>query len=549
MSRMSPFARSRPGDGASGTPNAIVGAARRVHLDRKEEVSYLRDRGVDQQQKLAWKYYDTIPEVKSAYNYYASVASRVRLFAAYQDVSEDSPSPSGAVGGVDRDLVTAARYEMAKLGTGPGGMPGLVRSMVLNMLVPGEGYLVGVNGTWRFRSTSELQFAGEGKEAKVKLLTSRTRPNHGQMLPDDAFVARIWRAHPEFSDDPDSALYGLFDDCSDLLLTNRLIRASIRSRMSAGLLYVPDELRFERSSDPSGVDVDPDTDPFEEELTLALTDPIGDSDSPAEIVPLIIRGPYEFKDGIIHIELGRTFDPALIERYKQHLERILNGLELPADLVTSLHNVRYSNAQALMEDFLKAYIEPMIVWICEALTTIFLRPKLLARGFDKDAVNKISVWYDPSEVVTRPDRSDAADNGYERMLISGRTWRETHGFSELDAPKSEEIVQRVGLTGQIPPENMIEVMRALAPELIARIEELSDKKFAAPEIEGQPGVQVPGDGPGPKAVQPGTPAPPRSSTGITVTTNPTQPPEGTLPPREAALRVLGEFLSIEEARS
>lgn len=535
MSRMAVFGRTRPTD-PSGIPNAIVGSARRIHLDRSDEVAYLRERNVDQNQKLAWKYYDSVTEIKSAYNYYASVASRVRLFAGFVAQTADSPVPIGAPGDIDRDLVTAARYELDKLGTGPGGMPGLIRAIVLNLLVPGEGYLVGANGSWSIRSTSELRFEQDGR---VKLITSRRSPNHGTYLPSDAFIARIWRSHPEFSDDADSALYGLFEDCSDLLLTSRMIRASIRSKLSAGLLYVADELRFQRSIDPAGDNVDPDVDAFEEELTLSLTDPVGDTDSPAEIIPLIIRGPAEFAEkGIVPIELGRQFDPQLIERYKQHLERILNGLEIPADLITSLHNVRYSNAQALMEDFLKAYIEPMIVWVCEALTTVYLRPKLLARDFAKDDVKRVSVWYDASEVVTRPDRSDAADNGYERMLISGRTWRDVHGFSELDAPKAAEIVQRIGVTGQIPPQNMIDVLRAMAPELIQRIEELSGKPFEAPVKPGAaPATINPGSAPGPKPVSPVSPAPPQPSTGITIETNPVQPPEGPLPPREGSLQV------------
>lgn len=535
-------------------PNAIVGAARRIHLDRKDEVTHLRERSVDQQQQLAWKYYRRVPEVRSAYNYYSSVASRVRLFGGWSSEDADAPVPIGGAGGVDRDLVTATRYEMEKLGTGPGGMPGLIRSMVLNMLVPGEGFLVGVNGTYRFRSTSEIKFedigGSDGKvESRVKLCTSRHNPNRGTYLDKGAFIARVWRNDPEFSEDPDSALYGLFDDCEDLLLTGRLIRASIRSKLAAGILLVADELRFQRSSDPDGTTADPDTDPFEEELIMALTDPIGDTDSPSEIMPLIGRVPSEFIEGdkgMKLISLGREFDPQLIERYKQLLQRVLNGLEIPADLVTSLHNVRYSNSQALMEDFLKSYIEPMIVWICEALTTVYLRPKLIARGFDKDQVSRISVWYDPSPVVTRPDRSDAADNGYERMLVSGRTWREAHGFTELDKPSNVELVQRIGLTGQMPPENMIDILRGLAPDLIQRIEQLSGKKFAAP-VAGPGGreAQVPGAPPGPKPIAAGTPAPPRTSTNITVETNPTQPPEGSLPTREAALIAIGEFLSRE----
>jgi hypothetical protein len=158
--------------------------------------------------------------------------------------------------------VVGARAELDKLNRGRGGQPNLIRQFVLNLLVPGECYLVGIGNTWSIRSTSELVFQDSEDPAKrIRLVTSRTKlRNDYTYLPADAFVARIWRTHPQFSDDSDSALMGLLEDCSELLLTSRLIRASGKSRLNAGLLYVADELRFQRATDPSSSDApQPDT--------------------------------------------------------------------------------------------------------------------------------------------------------------------------------------------------------------------------------------------------------------------------------------------------
>jgi hypothetical protein len=109
-----------------------------VHIDRREEVQALRERGIDERQMLAWRYYDLIGEVKSAYNYFAAVGSRIRFFAAYQPEGSTTPAPIGDIGNLDRSLVTAARYELAKLNNGRGGQPSFVRAMMLNLLVAGS---------------------------------------------------------------------------------------------------------------------------------------------------------------------------------------------------------------------------------------------------------------------------------------------------------------------------------------------------------------------------------------------------------------------------
>src|SRR5438309_5054086 len=102
---MSPMARTRR-QADEATPNAIVGAARRVHIDRREEVQALRERGIDERQMLAWRYYDLIGEVKAAYNYFSSVGSRMRFYAAYTPEGSDTAADIGDVGNVDRSLVT-----------------------------------------------------------------------------------------------------------------------------------------------------------------------------------------------------------------------------------------------------------------------------------------------------------------------------------------------------------------------------------------------------------------------------------------------------------
>lgn len=529
------------------TPNAIVGAARRVNLDRGDEVERLHQRSTSTWQNLAWRYYDEIGEVKFAFNYFSSVASRVRLHVGYQDEASDTPVPIGEVGGISRSLVTAARHELSKLSSGRGGQPNLIRSLVLNLLVPGEAYLVGAHDSWAIRSTSELRFEGKNR---IRLVLSRDQRGRSQnYLPESAFVARVWRTHPEYSDDADSSLKGVRSDCSELLLLSRIIRASARSRLNAGLLYVADELRFRRSVDVgTTTEPQPDVDPFEEELMLALTEPVGETDSPSEVVPMLVRGPAEYAEsGVKHVSLSRGFDENDVKRYDQTLQRILNGLDIPKDIVTGLAGVRYSNAREITQDMYRAHVEPMVLLICEALTTAFLRPKLLQRGYDSSQVNRVHVWYDPSEVLVKPDRSEDADKGYARMLVSGSAWRRAHGFSDGDAPADEELVRRIALGGSVAPSTTLDFLRVVAPDMVADAERLAREAFGRPASD-----TTPSNGNGQSPTPPFPPASEPIGTG-NVPRPETEPPEGSLPPRDdtaaQTAQVIAALSSLTAART
>jgi hypothetical protein len=526
-------------------PNAIVGAARRIHLDRRDEVERLRERATAVWQRVAWRHYDTIGAIKYGFGYFAAVSSRIRLYVGYQDEASDAPVPIGNMNDISRSFVTASRYELRKLSRGRGGQPNLIRSLILNILVPGEAFLVGVNDAWEVRSTSELRFEADDR---VRLVLSRyERSQVGAYLPKDAFVARIWRTHPEYSDDADSSMKGVQEDCAELLLLSRMMRASARSRLNAGLMYVADELRFQRSSDIARTEPQPNIDPFEEELTLALTEPVGETDSPSEIVPMIVRGPYEFaKDGIQTIDLSRSFDEVVVKRYDQLFNYVLQGLDLPKDIVTGFENVRYSNAREITTDMYRAHVEPAILLVCEALTTVFLRPRLIARGYDPELVDRVNVWYDASGVLVKPDRSDDADEGYKQMLVSGDTWRRAHGFGPADAPTDEEIARRIALSGTVAPSTVSDFVRLIAPELSKKADELAQESLgdsgtggSSSNTSGQDIVSQDTSG--------GMPAPASPEQPSTPPIPGNEPPNGTQPPRDGVLSLLDTIRVITGA--
>jgi hypothetical protein len=262
-------------------------------------------------------------------------------------------------------------------------------------------------------------------------------------------------------------------------------------------------------------------DDFEDQLIDAMTTPIKDEDSASAVVPLIIRGPADLGDKIKQFKFERSFDPALAQRADRVLERIMQGLDVPKDIVTGLANVKYSNATQIDESLYKAHIEPLMLLIADALTIVYLRPYLISLGYSESEVNRIVIWYDPSQVTTRNDRAADADAGFNNLAVSYDTWRRAHGFSDNDAPSPMELALRLVITkGAITPELTEAMLAAVAPEVMDKVRGIAQQNSVAPvppEIQqlltgGQPPA-APAE-PGAEPAAPAAPAPAAAPPGL-----------------------------------
>jgi hypothetical protein len=489
------------------TPRTLTAAAAQIKINDKGEFEQFRIRrsaGSSAWQAEAWEYYDAIGEIKYAFNLVASVVSRIRIYAAVVDDPSETPISVRQSELVDDRLGAAAERALARLNSAYGGQAGLLRDAALNLSVAGECYLVQMPArpaynlpeSWDIRSVDEVTTDPRGGFNVIGRREQSTTTQGGidknSKLGKNAFVGRMWRSHPRFSDEADSSLRGLLDLCAELLLLNRTFRATARSRLNAGALYLPDGLSVASQGDgdfpyDSEDGIGPNftaeeaEDEFEEQLMDAMTTPIRDEESASAVVPLIIRGPAELGDKIKQFKFERSFDPALAERSDRVLERILQGLDVPKDVVTGLANVKYSNAMQIDESLYKAHIEPLMLLIADALTVVYLRPYLIANGFEETQVNKIVVWYDPSAIATRNDRATDADAGFDRMAVSANTWRRAHGFSDADAPTPKELsIRLLQERGVFTPEFTEAMLSALAPEVINTVRSQQQQSSVAP---------------------------------------------------------------------
>lgn len=475
------------------SPRPITAAAAQVDLKDKTQVQSLKNRRAeDKWQDEAWEYYDLVGEVGFAARLIASVTSRVRLFPAFIEDEENEPIHVRKAE-IDDDAKKAASDALRLLGTGNGGVAGLLRDAAMNLFITGECYLVQQPGssfsktpeTWQIRSVDEVIYAG-GRDAAVAIRGRRSAKTDQMVkLPKNAFVGRIWRMHPRFSDEADSSIRSQLELLDELLLLNKGSRKTIKSRLNAGILYIPDELDniaqsdgdIDGSEDTYAENSDDNSSTIEEELILAATTPISDEGSASAVVPLVMRGPAEFADKIKHITFEQSFDEHHSARQDKVLNRILAGLDIPKEVVAGISDSKYANAMVIEESLYKAHVEPLILLIVDALTVVFLRPVLRAMGFDEDLIQRVVVWYDPSPITTKPSKSEQATLGYDKKILSASAWRRENGFSESDAPSEQELGGRVAIDRGLLSEPVTEALfRLILPTVMQQVREIATEQ-------------------------------------------------------------------------
>lgn len=492
---MAPLPWRRRATPELGSPaNSVVASARRIDpTDKRAAAPPKRAQWQDQ----AWMIYDAVGEVKFATNFVANILSRCRLYVATLPEPDASPvevtdPKAGALPGA---MAIEASAILDRLNNAEGGISELLRAFALNMEVPGELWLYGLDAAdakvdpitqeqlvpardelWCIKSTNELRY----EQGEWKLYTSTE--GQGQAVPEGAYMVRIWQRHPQFSDRADSFLQGVLQECVELLLLSRAIRAAARSRLNAGLLLVPSELSFGPPQPTNdGGDGTDGQDPFSADLVDQMMDPIEEEGDPAGQVPQLVRGKAEFlhPDVFRKVDLSRTVSDVEAKQRMELLARIGQGLNVPPEVITGIGQSNHWSGAQIDRDLFGKHIEPRAVAACDAITTGFLRPFLRELGYTQAECRRVFVWYDESEAVTQPNRTQDAKDAHKAMVLSDEALRKVLAFSENDAPTPEELLARVGLQLGIKDAPITEYLLALLmPKLVGDVEDIRAEQVA-----------------------------------------------------------------------
>lgn len=466
------------------TPRAATASAEIIDLRKRSGSAASMSRN-KAWQEAAWGYYDQVGELKFAFNLISQIVSRALIFpAVIEDSSEvpievkafldDVKQATGAVEAVDGDesqsglQAAAQKADDALRSLTAGSQAEMLRLFALNLSIPGECYLVHDGKKYLVASISELT---PGNPPTLRHSNTINTPDgqNGKQLNKDSYVARVWRSHPRWSAEADSSMLGVLDQVEKVVLFDQVMRTISRSRLGAGIVFIPAGLTPANGKS------------LEEAMIEVTTQPIEDESVAATVTPLLLTGPPDLGEKIKRIDLSRQIDEQMTKLSELAIDRVLAGLDIPKNIVSGLQETRYSNALVIDDSLYKAHIEPLILMICDALTQAYLRPALRRAGVADDIVEKFVVWYNPAAIVTRPDRSQAANEGYDRYLLSGEAWRRARGYSDLDKPSEDELILRLALEKAAVPQDIAAILlESIHPEFFAQ------KRAAGQETSGVP---------------------------------------------------------------
>lgn len=398
----------------------------------------------------AWGYRDMIGELRFGLQFRSRAVSRVKYFAAQVMPEEDEPIPLNTDKGVKvpAALRAAAEEELARLPLDQGyGFLGVLDE---NFGVTGEAWLHGkMDGgeeKWEIHSVDEVRAGSDGR------VSLRPYGNASYDIVDTnrEEMLRMWVPHPRYKILADSPMRSLLNVCEEIVLAGQEMRSASRSRSATnGILLIPDGLTLLNAlkNDTSLVE----DDDFMAELTATLLAPISNEGDPGQVAPAVIQGEAEMLDKVRHIRFERETSGDLLGRIDKGLERLARGLDIPPEVVSGLGQANHWSAWQIDASTYRYHIDPAVRIIADSLTEGFLRPALLARGFTREQVKLVQVWYDAGNITENPNRGQDAKDAYDRGAIGFAALRQALGFNDADAPSDDEVLQMVALKIGIDP--------------------------------------------------------------------------------------------------
>lgn len=310
---------------------------------------------------------------------------------------------------------------------------------------------------WEFLSVEELRLEADGTYARYENgMGARVELKEGT---DDFYVARLHLPSPRYSGLATSQCKRVLPILQEIVTLTMMVDAVAKSRVSANLLFIPDELSFAADPEPQIDDEtdelgDPATPPGDlddddaideddlvDELFDHMTAPLTDPSSAARIVPIVIRGKGEYGQYIQVISLARELDMWAQELRMEALGRLAQGLDAPPEAMRGKGSANHWTAANIDSEFIVKHIQPIGRRIAAFLTTAYLRPMLVAyEDMTEEEAENFMVEFDPSPVIARADEAKSARDLSD--WLSDEALLAANGFSKADMASGEEVRQR-----------------------------------------------------------------------------------------------------------
>jgi hypothetical protein len=486
-------------------PKAVVAAAGRYDPRRPDSIG--KPKGSNEWQTEVWAFRDLIGEFLFSTEWLGNCLSRVKLKAVEVD----------ALGRIGEDAKDQTVLDAVDgLCGSPSRQAGILKTLGDNLSTVGEAWVIAetrasaaaggapipggdtgdeVFASWTVASTEEVK---QGQGGAVIL--DRGDGKKRTVDPDEgALVIRIWNPDARRHNDAFSWTKAALPILREMVDIERYVLALMESRYAnSGLLLVPSELSFPY---PDPADLVPGEDPLIVGLSRALTAAISDPGTASAVAPIIIRGAAQHLAEVRHISFAAALEAVVAGMRQDCIRRLALTAAHPPEVLTGLGDSTHWNAALVDETAMKLYVEPFILLICAALTDAYLRPVLEAAGVaDPEAW---ALWYDASELLTDPDRTEDVRWAFEHGVINADTARRELGFEETDAPvdKDPAIEMAMELVRSAPNlmkdpglASIVEQIRATLEgrdadeELIKPLGGGTDEAGNRPEVPGEDGT-------------------------------------------------------------
>lgn len=526
---------------APAAPRALTAAASRPTVARAAAEPSHTSPSARSWQAEAWAAYDEVGEERFLASTLSGRLSQARLYVQHKPLTgphsslrDDATDVTDTAAGPTAQLAEAV---LAALGASQQDLGQMLQRLATNLFVAGEGWLVGVprhvidevspssapavtapspdpslsDLVWRVLAVTEVSAVGrDGRTVRLNLGTDGSAPV--EVSADEVYMVRVWRPHPARYWEADSPTRACLPILRELIGLTRHISAQIDSRLAgAGILVVPSSAAAALASDAADSSAYGAPDPFVAALMDSMLRPIENRDDASAVVPLVVTVPDEAADKLSHLTFSSALDSGARDLRDEAIRRLALAQDAPPELLLGSGAMNHWGAWLTREDTVTTHIEPVLALICDALTSQYLRPVLLSAGLGEGEVRTLSVGYDVSALVARPNRSEEALNLHRAGAVSDEALREASGFDDSDAKPLDEralmqalalVTKRPDLMGTIGIGPLTEeILKAYKGDYSAPSEALRELAVppsapAPPNEEDSPAPKPDQDGPG-----------------------------------------------------
>lgn len=495
-------------------------AHRSLNLDSREDRGYLR--GTTQMgaeaSDVSWLNYERIGEVRYAVSRSARIAGYGVLYGEY--LGRDGDVERKAETGVVADIVAEIYGKF-------GGLRGLLERFYTLMKIPAECYPIWVrendivDGMW-FLSPHEIDqssiISGTGRiddSKPIKWITGRMQSAEGhsnftRQIQQQDFLGRIWVPSKKFTDETDSPMSALNDQCQMLYTLTESIMGRLQQRFAlAGILLIPNEIN------DAAINSDVSAGQYSNNKVLnylitIMTRNVVAHDTGRGQMPALLSGPADVLDKVKHIILETTIAETDIRLRSELISRILDGLDQQKQASTGGEGTNHWGMWAVSDEERRITVQPDLESMCNALTKMVLWPRLRSRGWTDARIRRWRVGYDLSQAAVKTNVAEDARQAHDRGLVNAKFARRSIGATENDAMSDEEYVRWVGAKMSDPVLAVyglegVEVatlpVRASSPAPGPNPDSPADDAPVGPGV-GQPGSPDDRDSDAPKAEEP-----------------------------------------------